>query len=57
MTDTSLKNNPIEQTRIQKEIQISSLPAYDNGNSAIYLGKDSLSSINGAGLIRYLYGK
>lgn len=57
MTDTSLKNNPIEQTRIQKEIQIDSLPAYDNGNSAIYLGKDSLSSINGAGLIRYLYGK
>lgn len=31
--------------------------SYDNGNSAIYLGKDSLSSINGAGLIRHPYGK
>lgn len=34
-----------------------SYTAYDNVNSTIYVGKDSLSSVNGAGLIRYPYAK
>lgn len=57
VTGTSLKNRFTEQNGVQKQTQIYSYTAYDNGNSAMYLGKGSLSSINGAGLIWYPYGK